>query len=182
MAHLIILQEATLRNYLEAFRGKLNASQWKYFVTVLMGLVHCEGSKTLSGMLRKVAVVVTISGLSRFLISPAWSAAELEKIRYQQFVQQVQPMVAQVHSEQKAKRVRRRGRPRPTLVTGYLILDDSTHVKRYYAKSESGASIEFHRRDYARLLWPDIGLDQPVPEIYPMEPQDQSQGLCLHRG
>ena len=62
MAHLIILQEATLRNYMEAFRGKLNAAQWKYFVTVLMGLVHCEGSKTLSGMLRKVAVAVTISG------------------------------------------------------------------------------------------------------------------------
>jgi len=45
MTHLIILQEATFRNYLEAFHGKMNASQWKYFVTVLMGLLHCEGSK-----------------------------------------------------------------------------------------------------------------------------------------
>lgn len=138
MAHLIILQEATFRNYLEAFRGKMNASQWKYFVTVLMGLLHCEGSKTLSGMLRKVAVMVTVSGLSRFLISPAWTTAALEQIRYQQFVNQVQPMVAQAHEEQKAERERRRGRPRATVVTGYLILDDSTHVKRYYAKTESG--------------------------------------------
>jgi hypothetical protein len=105
-----------------AFRGKLNATQWKYFVTVLMGLVHCEGSKTLSGMLQKVAVAVTISGLSRFLISPAWSAAESEKIRCQQFVQQVQPMVAQA----------RRGRPRPTMATGYLILDELVQI---YPKS-----------------------------------------------
>ena len=59
MAQLIINQEATLRNYLEAFGPKFNAPQWKYFVTVLMGLLHCEGSKTLSGLLRQVAVVVT---------------------------------------------------------------------------------------------------------------------------
>ncbi len=96
MAHLIILQAATLRHYLEVFRGKLNSAQWKHFVTVLKGLVHCKGSKTLSGMLRKLAAGVTLSWLSRFLISPAWSASESENIRCQQFVQQVQPMVAQV--------------------------------------------------------------------------------------
>jgi hypothetical protein len=36
MAHLTTLQEATFHNYLEAFRGKLNAAQWKYFVIVLV--------------------------------------------------------------------------------------------------------------------------------------------------
>ena len=51
MAHLIIIQDATLRNYLEAFRSRLSVPQWKYFETVLMGLLHCDGSKTLSGML-----------------------------------------------------------------------------------------------------------------------------------
>jgi hypothetical protein len=75
MAHLIINQDATLRNCLEAFRSKFSALQWKFFETILMGLLHCDGSKTLSGMLRQVAVVVTMSGLSRFLISPAWSVA-----------------------------------------------------------------------------------------------------------
>ena len=78
MAQLIILQDATLRNYLEAFHSKFSAPQWKYFVTVLMGLLHCNGSKTLSGILREVAVRVTMSGLSRFLISPAWSVTALE--------------------------------------------------------------------------------------------------------
>lgn len=138
MAHLIINQDATLRNYLEAFRSKFSAPQWKYFETILMGLVHSDGSKTLSGMLRQVAVVVTMSGLSRFLISPAWSVAALEQVGYEQFRTQVQPWVLQVHRDQKSRRARRRGRPQPTVVTGYLIMDDSTHAKRYYQKVESG--------------------------------------------
>jgi hypothetical protein len=75
MAQLIINQDATLRNDLEAFRSIFSIPQWKYFETILMGLLHCDGSKTLSGILRQVAVVVTMSGLSRFLISPAWSVA-----------------------------------------------------------------------------------------------------------
>jgi hypothetical protein len=48
MVQLIINQDATLRNYLEAFRPKFSVPQWKYLVTVLMGLLHCDGSKTLS--------------------------------------------------------------------------------------------------------------------------------------
>jgi len=138
MAQLIINQDATLCNYLAAFRSKFSAPQWKYFETILMGLLHCEGSKTLSGMLRQVAVVVTMSGLCRFLVSPAWSVAALEQVRYRQFQAQVQPLVQQAHSDQKYRRVKRRGRPQPTVVTGYLIMDDSTHAKRYYQKVESG--------------------------------------------
>lgn len=143
MAQLIINQDATLRNYLEAFRSIFSAPQWKYFETILMGLLHCDGSKTLSGIMRQVAVVVTMSGLSRFLISSAWSVAALEEVRYRQFCAQVQPRIEQAHREQKEERVRRRGRPQPTVVTGYLIMDDSTHAKRYYQKIESGLGRHF---------------------------------------
>jgi hypothetical protein len=59
MAQPIIIQDATLRNYLQAFRDTFSAPQWKYFVTVLMGMIHCQASRTLSGMLRGVAVWVT---------------------------------------------------------------------------------------------------------------------------
>jgi hypothetical protein len=143
MAQHIINQDATLRNYQEAFRSKFSAPQWKYFETILMGLLHCDGSKTLSGILRQVAVVVTMSGLSRFLISPAWSVAALEQVRYRQFQAQVQPLIVQAHREQKSRRARRRGRPQPTVVTGYLIMDDSTHAKRYYQKVSSGLGRHF---------------------------------------
>ena len=143
MAQLIITQDATLCNYLEAFHPKFSAPQWKYFVTVLMGLLHCDGNKTLSGLLRQVAVVVTMSGLSRFLVSPAWSVAALEQVRYREFQAQVQPLVVQAHRNQKSRRARRRGRPQPTVVTGYLIMDDSTHAKRYYQKGASGLGRHF---------------------------------------
>jgi len=173
MAQLIILQDATLRNYLEAFHGQFSAPQWKYFVTVMMGLLHCNGSKTLSGILREVAVWVTISGLSRFLISPAWSVAALEQVRYQQFVRQVNPIVIQVHRQQKAKRERRRGRPAPTVVTGYLIMDDSTHIKRYYAKTASG--LGRHYSTIEKKTVPGHSLFQAVYVVadhqYPLTPR-----------
>ena len=52
MAHPIIIQESSLRNYLSAFQDVLRPAQWTYFETVLMGLIHCQASRTLSGMLR----------------------------------------------------------------------------------------------------------------------------------
>ena len=138
-----------------------------------MGMLHCQGSKTLSGMLRQLAVVVTMSGLSRFLISPAWSVAALERVRYQQFFAQVQPIVAQVHQQQKAQRVRRRGRPTPTVVTGYLIMDDSTHTKRYYAKTASG--LGRHYSSIEKKIVPGHSLFQAVYVVedhqYPLSPQ-----------
>lgn len=67
MAQPIIIQDTALRNYLRTFQPIFGIPQWKYFVTVLMGLIHCQASRTLSGLLREVAVVVSVSGLSRFL-------------------------------------------------------------------------------------------------------------------
>jgi hypothetical protein len=106
MAQLYILQDATLRNYLEAFRGQFSAPQWKYYVTVWIGLLHYNGSKTLSGTLREAAIWVTMSRLRRFLIVPEWSVAGLERVRYQQFARQVTLIVARVHQHQKVKRKR----------------------------------------------------------------------------
>jgi len=134
MAQPIIIQDATLCNYLQAFRGVFSAPQWKYFVTVLMGLIHCQASRTLSGMLRKVAAWVTVAGLSRFLISPAWSVERVAQARYAFFCAEVAPIVAESHAVQRQQRSKRQGRPTPTVVTGYLIMDDSTHVKRYARK------------------------------------------------
>lgn len=186
MAQLIIHQDATLRNYLEAFRPKFSVPQWKYFVTVLMGLLHCDGSKTLSGMLRQVAVVVTMSGLSRFLISPAWSVAALEQVRFQQFQAQVQPRILQAQQCQKAKRVKRRGHPVLPIVTGYLIMDDSTHAKRYYQKVASG--LGRHYSSTERKTVTGHSLFQAVYVLeehqFPLTPQLYcQQSVCeqIHR-
>jgi len=44
MAQPIIIQDVALRNYLKAFQPVFGIPQWKYFVTVLMGLIHCQAS------------------------------------------------------------------------------------------------------------------------------------------
>ena len=68
--HLIILQEATLRNYLEAFRCKPNASQWKYFITVLIdGVSALRRQQNAIGDVAKSGSGGNDQWLSRFLIS-----------------------------------------------------------------------------------------------------------------
>ena len=111
MAQPIIIQDVALRNYLKAFQPVFGIPQWKYFVTVLMGLIHCQASRTLSGFLREVAVLVTVSGLSRFLISPTWTSDELARARYAFFCAEVTPIVAKAHAWQRLDQPKRKGRP-----------------------------------------------------------------------
>ena len=182
MAQPIIIQDATLRNYLQAFHGKFSAPQWKYFVTVLMGMIHCQASRTLSGMLREVAVWVTVGGLSRFLISPAWSVDELAKARYACFWAEVTPMVREAHATQHLQQPKRKGRPTPTVVTGYLILDDSTHVKRY-AKKMGGLGWHYSSTD--KRTMPGHSLFEGVYIVeghqYPLSPQMYRQKSVCER-
>jgi Transposase DDE domain len=172
MAHPIIIQESTLRNYLGAYREAIRPAQWTYFETVLMGLIHCQASHTLSGLLRSVAVWVTVWDLSRFLVSPRWSAASLAEARYRFFGGEVQPLVAAAHAEQRLNRSKQPGRPKATVVTGYLILDDSTHVKRY-AKKMGGQGQHYSSTD--RRTMPGHSLFQGLYWVaghqYPLDPQ-----------
>ena len=172
MAQPIIIQEGIFRNYLTALEDAMRPSQWKYFVTVQMGLVHCQASRTLSGLLRSVATWVTVWQLSRFLVSPRWSTHGLAEARYQVFVSEVQPLVMAAHEEQRQQRVKRRGRYRATVVTGYLIFDDSTHVKRY-AQKMGGQGRHYSSVDKGTM--PGHSMFQGVYLVegrqYPLDPQ-----------
>lgn len=184
MAQPIIIQEATLRNYLQTYRGVYSAPQWKYFVTVLMGMVHCQASRTLSGMLREVAVWVSVGGLSRFLISPAWSIDQLVNARYAYFCAEVRPIVAEAHANQSLQRPKRKGRPEPTVVTGYMILDDLTHVKRY-AKKMGGQGWHYSSTD--KCTMPGHSLFEGVYVMedhqFPLSPQMYRQkSVCEREG
>jgi hypothetical protein len=131
MAHPIIIQDSSFRNYLANFRDVIRPAQWRYFETVLMGFMHCQASRTLSGMLRTLAVLVRVWQLSRFLVSPRWSTLKLAEARSPCFCTDLEPLVAAAHEQQRVTRPKKRGRTKATVVTGYLIFDDSTHVKRY---------------------------------------------------
>jgi len=98
-------------------------------VTVLLALMLCQGTHTLSGLVHQVADGHSISGLSRFMSQSPWSAAEVAGAWTKRFHEQLAEAVEQEHKRQYRQRPKRQGRPRKTVVTGYLIGDDSTQHK-----------------------------------------------------
>ncbi|MBE7474083.1 MAG: transposase [Anaerolineales bacterium] len=143
----IVCLSVALCQFAEVFRPCFSQRQWKYFVIVLLGLIECEGRRTLSGLLSTVGEKVSVCGLSRFFSRWQWSPTELAQRWLTRFREQMQPQVAAEHQRQQAQRAKRRGRYRATVVTGYLIGDDSVYVKpkgrqmnglgRHYASSEA---------------------------------------------
>jgi hypothetical protein len=142
----IVCLSLALCQFAEVFRPCFSRRQWKHFVIVLLGLVECEGRRTLSGLLSTVGEKVSVSGLSRFFSRWPWSPREVAQRWLTRFREQMEPEVLAEHQRQRAKRAKRRGRYPATVVTGYFIGDDSVHVKlkgrrmkglgRHYASSE----------------------------------------------
>lgn len=125
----IVCLSAALSQYCEVFRSCFSKRQWKYFVIVLLSLIECEQRRTLSGLLAGIGEQVSLCGLSRFFNRWKWQPEDVVQAWLGRFRQQMQVQVKVEHQCQKAKREKRRGRPRTTVVTGYLIEDDSVHVK-----------------------------------------------------
>lgn len=125
----IVCLSEQLRQYLELFRSCFSKPQWKYFVIVLLGLIECEERKTMTGLLRVVAEQVSLSGLSRFLNKWLWSPEKVAAIWQLHFRQRMEPLVQAEHDRLKAELPKQVGRPRQTVVTGYLIFDDAVHEK-----------------------------------------------------
>jgi hypothetical protein len=125
----IICMDARLRQFCETFRKSFSQPQFKYLVTVLLALMLCQETHTLSGLLRQVADGQSLSGLSRFMSRSPWSAAEIAGAWTERFHEQLTEAVKQEHERQRRQRPKRRGCPRKTVVTGYLIGDDSTQYK-----------------------------------------------------
>jgi len=125
----IVCLSEQLCQYLEAFRSCFSKRQWKYFVTVLLGLIECEERKTMTGMLRVIGEQISLSGFSRFLNKWNWETSAVTAIWQKRFRDRLEPQVQTEHQRLKAEQSKRRGRPKQTVVTGYLIFDDSVHIK-----------------------------------------------------
>lgn len=125
----IVCLSTQLDQYLEAFRSCFSKRQWKYFVIVLLGLIECEERKTMSGLLRVVSERISLSGLSRFMNKWSWSTSAVAQTWQKRFRQRMTPLVQTEHACLKEERPKSIGRPNATVVTGYLIFDDSVHSK-----------------------------------------------------
>ena len=100
----IVCLSEQLCQYLEAFRRCFSKRQWKYFVTVLLGLIECEERKTMTGLLRVVGERISLSGLSRFLNKWPWSVEEVAQTWQARFRERLQPLVQAEHERLRAER------------------------------------------------------------------------------
>src|SRR4051794_16826242 len=125
----IICLSDALRQFADAFRPCFSSRQFPYFVIVLWGLIECQERRTLSALVRTVGEVVSVAGVSRFLSRWQWSTTAVTGVWLRRFRDRLRVAVEAEHARQRAERPRRRGHPKATVVTGYLSLDDSVHVK-----------------------------------------------------
>src|SRR2546426_2889299 len=132
----IICLDEHVRQFAERFRHELSKPQYQYLVIVLLGLMLCEGRRTLRGLVRQVAAGPSLAGLSRFLSEAPWEAAALAESWLRHFREEMQPCVAAELQRQRQEQPKRRGRPKLPIVTGYLIGDDSTIEKGKGKKME----------------------------------------------
>jgi len=128
----IICLDEDVRHFAQRFQNLMSKPQYQYFVTVLLGLMLCEGARTLTGLLRQIAAGPSLAGLSRYLAQAPWEAEAVAQRWWKHFQEEMQPLVAADEPRQRMLRPKHRGRPKQPLVTGYLIGDDSTmrHPRR----------------------------------------------------
>ncbi|HEY3992771.1 MAG TPA: transposase [Ktedonobacteraceae bacterium] len=132
----IICLDEEVRHFAERFRALFSKPQYQYFVTVLLGLMECEGRCTLSGLLSKVGQPPSLSGLSRFFSDAPWVQEAVVVIWLEHFRAEMQPLVEAECEQQRQRQPKHRGCPKQPSVTGYVIGDDSTMSKPKGRKME----------------------------------------------
>ncbi len=132
----IICLDEMLHHFAQRFSEQLSKPQYQHFVTVLLGLMLCESTRTLSGLLCRIANGPSVAGLSRNLAEAPWETAAVVERPLQHFRDTMQPQVAAELQRQRQGPPKRRGRPKQPVVTGYLIGDDSTMHKPKGKKME----------------------------------------------
>ncbi len=180
----ILWMDCRLRQFAAAFRSCFSRPQHSSFEIVLLALLLCQEAKTLSALLRHVAVQATLSGLSRFLATAPWSTAEVAHTWRTRFDRQVAPLVQAERARQRAALPKHRGRPPTPVVTGYLIGDDSTMHKvrgkkmaglgKHYSTT-AGTQVVGH--SLVQLLYVVQGRKCPLdPQLY------RQQAVCAAEG
>jgi len=181
----IICLDEQLRQFAERFRQELSKPQYQYLVIVLLGLLLCEGRRTLRGLLRQVVDGASLAGLSRFLAQAPWQATAMVERWLKHFRETMQPLVEAELQHQRQAQPKRRGRPKPPVVTGYLIGDDSTIEKRKGKKME-GLGVHHSTTQEKRVkghslvesLYVVVGRRCPLaPQLYRQQAVCQAEGV-----
>jgi hypothetical protein len=87
----IVCVDTRVRQYAQTFADCFSRPQYKHFVIVLVGLLLCRGTRTLTGLLNSVAVKTSLASLSRFLSQAPWKASQVTARWRERFEQQLAP-------------------------------------------------------------------------------------------
>lgn len=187
----IICLDPRFGQYLLRFRHCFSKPQYEYFVTILLGLMLCQGASTLSGVIGHVEGQVSLSGSSRFLSSAPWSADEVSRTWFNHFAGEMAPLVKEEHARRRAKRPKRRGGcplgAKATVVTGYLIGDDSVMQKvrgkkmgglGYHYSSTAEKTVKGHC--LVQALYVLLGRRCPLaPQMYRTKEICEQEGVVF---
>ncbi len=168
----IICMDQRLRQFAAAFHACFSKPQRRYFEIVLLALLLCQETHTLSGLLRQILGRATLAGLSRFLGKAPWSTADVATTWRKRFDTQVAPLVHAEHARQRAARPKRPGRPPASVVTGHLIGDDST-MEKVRGKRMAGLGTHHSTTAGTRVVGHSLvqGLYVVQGRHCPLEPQ-----------
>lgn len=136
MPHPIVCQDERLRYYLQSYQGLFSRPQFEHFVTVLVALLMSKEGHTLSHLQRAIAGKKSLSSVSRFLGQAPWDHQMVNQHNFSRFCEKMHGKIEQERQKFRAQQLKRRGRHKTPLVTGYLIGDDSTMSKHKGKKME----------------------------------------------
>jgi hypothetical protein len=183
----IICLDEEVRYFAHRFQNLFSKPQYQYLVTVLLGLMECEGGRTLSGLVRQGAAGPSLAGLSRFLSEAPWEAKALAECWLRHFRETMPPQVAAEQQRQRQEQPKQRGRPKQPVVTGYLIGDDSTMRKPKGKKMEGlgqhhstteGKRIPGHSMVQNRYVL--LGRHCPLaPQLYRQQRVCEAEGVLF---
>src|SRR5437867_4286227 len=180
----IICLDEDVRYFAERFREVFSKLQYQHVVTVLLGLMLCEGTRTLSGLLQQIADRPSLAGLSRFLSEAPWEEAAVVESWLRHFREEMQPQVAAELQRERQMQPKRRGRPKAPVVTGYLIGDDST-MHKPKGKKMPGLGLHHSTTQDKRLPVHSLveSLDVVLGRRCPLAPQlYRQQTVCETEG
>jgi hypothetical protein len=118
--------DADVRPCAEPFRSAFSRPHDEDVVTVLLGLLECEGRRTLSGLMSTVAQPPSVRRVRRVLSESPWVVEAVVIIWLERVRTEMQPLVEAEREQQRQAQPTRRGRRTDPSVTGSLIGDDAT--------------------------------------------------------
>jgi len=89
----IVCLDARVRQWAACFSRCFSKPHYQHCVTVLLGLLLCQETRTLSGLRRQVAGGPRIASLSRFIARTPWDEKAVVQTWLAHFQTQVAPLV-----------------------------------------------------------------------------------------